>query len=427
MDVLEMRRQRAAKIEEARALANKAETEARDFTKEENEQFQRLEESVESLGNRIERQEKLGSYGSKPPENTAAKPDLKDDLTEEFGSRGAFLQAVADAARSPYRKIDPRLERRATGMSEGSPSDAGFLVGTDYSQDIMIPVWQTGAVTSRVRRITIGAGSNGLAMNMIAETDRTNGNRWGGIRGYWSAEGASTTLSAPKFAKFRLDLDKLTLLAYATDELLQDAAALEGVITQAAREELEFKLADGIINGSGAGMPLGILGAGVTVSVAKETNQAATTVVAENIDKMWARLPASSRANAVWLANQDVEPQLAQLSLAVGTGGVPVYLPAGGYSAAPYATLKGRPVLPIEQCATLGTVGDIILADLSQYLVIEKGGVQSASSMHVQFLTDEMTYRFIYRVNGKPWRDTAITPFKGSNTLSPFITLATRS
>ncbi len=426
MDVLELRRMKAAKVEEAKALVAKAEAENRDFTPEENDAFKRLDDGVAELTGRIERQERMGGYSHQD----ATKPDMKaqDDPAEEFGSRGAFLQAVADAARTNYRRIDPRLEKRAiTGMSEGSPSDGGFLVGTDFSNDIMTPVWQTGAVTSRVRRVTIGANSNGLALKMVDETDRTNGNRWGGIRGYWSGEGASLTKSAPKLANVRLDLDKLTLLAYATDELLQDAPALESVISQAAREELDFKLADGIINGSGAGMPMGVVGASGTVSVAKETNQAAATIVAENIDKMWMRIIASSRANAVWFINQDCEAQLARLSLAVGTGGIPVYLPAGGYSAAPYATLKGRPVLPIEQCATLGTVGDIILFDGSQYLVIEKGGVQAASSMHVQFLTDEMTFRFIYRVNGRPWRESAITPFKGSNTLAPFITLDGRS
>ncbi len=86
----------------------------------------------------------------------------------------------------------------------------------------------------------------------------------------------------------------------------------------------------------------------------------------------------------------------------------------------------GRPIVPIEQCDTLGTVGDVIFADWMQYMMIEKGGLQAASSMHVLFLSDQQTFRWIFRTNGMPWWKTALTPFKGSNTLSPFLVLQSR-
>jgi len=113
--------------------------------------------------------------------------------------------------------------------------------------------------------------------------------------------------------------------------------------------------------------------------------------------------------------------------VAVGTGGVPVYLPANGLSSSPYGTLFGRPVVPVEYAATLGTVGDVILADFSEYFLADKGGVQSASSIHVQFLTDQSVFRFIYRVDGQPAWSAALTPANGTNTLSPFVAVATRS
>lgn len=89
--------------------------------------------------------------------------------------------------------------------------------------------------------------------------------------------------------------------------------------------------------------------------------------------------------------------------------------------------LLGRPVIPVEHCATLGTPGDIILADFSQYAMADKGGVQAASSIHVRFLNDESTFRFIYRVDGQPTWKKPLTPKNGSNTYSPFIQLSTRS
>ena len=107
-------------------------------------------------------------------------------------------------------------------------------------------------------------------------------------------------------------------------------------------------------------------------------------------------------------------------------GDKPVYIPAGGLSEKPYGTLFGRPVVPIEQCSAAGEVGDIILADIGQYLLIDKGGIKSASSIHVRFLYDENVFRFIYRVDGKPIWTKPLTPYKGSATVSPFVTLAKR-
>ena len=87
---------------------------------------------------------------------------------------------------------------------------------------------------------------------------------------------------------------------------------------------------------------------------------------------------------------------------------------------------RSRPVVPVEQCNVAGSVGDIVLGDLSQYILIYKGGMQAASSIHVRFLYDENVFRFIYRVDGQPVWNNPITPYKGAGSLSPFVTLAAR-
>ena len=209
-----------------------------------------------------------------------------------------------------------------------------------------------------------------------------------------------------------------------TEELLSDAPALSAWVTPAFQREFSFKISDALINGTGVGMPLGILNAGCTVEVTAETGQGAATLIADNVIKMYARRFGPNTGNYAWLINQDIEPQLHTMSLIIGAGGVPVYMPAGGWSGAQYGSLFGRPVIPCEQCATLGTVGDIILADLSQYIIAEKGGVQSASSIHVKFLEGETLFRFTYRCDGQPWWNAALTRYKGSSTQSPFVALS---
>ena len=359
---------------------------------------------------------------------------VTDDETDKKAAKpwrtlGELLVGVRDASMFPHR-MDERLkaQKAILGASSGVPSDGGFLIQQDFASEIFKIAHDTGAIMSRTRRIPIGPNANGLKINAIDENSRATGSRWGGVQAYWEAEGDAASATKPKFRQLNLSLNKLLAVMYATDELLADATALGAVAQQAVSEEIIYEVENSIFRGSGVGKPMGILNATATVSVTKEDGQAAATLVTANLFKMWSRLHGRSRANAVWLYNQDIEPQLMALSLSVGTaGGQVVYLPPGGLSQSPYSTLLGRPMIPVEYASTLGTVGDIVLADMSQYIVIDKGGVQAAESMHVQFLTDQMTYRWTYRIDGQPaWRS-ALTPANGTNTQSPFITLETRS
>ena len=354
-----------------------------------------------------------------------------DEGDRPFKSLGEQLVAVRNFALSSGQVFDKRLIRlnkaaKATGMSEGVPADGGFLVQTDFTTELMRKTYETGQLSSRADRKQVSANANGATINYVNETARATGSRWGGIVGYWLAEAGTKVASKPEFAQMELKLKKLIGLCYATDELLQDAGMLGAVISDGFAQEFAYLVDDSLMNGTGAGQPLGIMNGGSLVTVAKETGQAADTVVAENIFKMWSRMWGRSRSNAAWFVNQDVEPQLFQLSLPVGTGGQAIYMPPGGLSASPYATLMGRPVVPVESCATVGNLGDIVLADFSEYIMIEKGGIESATSIHVQFTTDETAFRFVLRVDGQPKWVTALTPANSALTLSPFVALAAR-
>src|SRR3990167_347498 len=348
-------------------------------------------------------------------------PGTPEPQTKGFKSLGEQLKAVMAA--ETEHVVDPRL--KATGASEGVPADGGFLLQPDLATTLLEKVFTTSDIVSRVFRMPISANSNAIKIPAVADSSRADGSRSGGIQAYWAAEAGTKTPSQATFEQVSLELKKLVGLTYATDELLQDASALEAWIGRAFAAEFDFKIADEIINGDGAGKPLGILNSPCLVTVTAETGQGASTIVAENVIKMWSRRFGPNTGKYVWLINQDIEPQLYTMALAVGTGGIPVYMPAGGLSSAPYGTLFGKPVIPCEQAATLGTAGDIILADLSQYLMIDKGSIQSASSIHVKFTTDETAFRFTYRCDGQPLWKTVLTPYKGTgNTQSPFVVLS---
>lgn len=421
--ILEMKAKREDARLKAMAVLNKAEAEDRFLSEDEQKDIDKYEEEIRAWDASIGRAEKL--LAIEPEDRSTEKPEVKPtpakDNEKRFASFGEQLMAAYRAA-TPGGKVDERLTTRAaSGLNESTPSDGGFLVQQDFVTELLKKTYETGILASKVKKIPISTNANGMKINAIDEDSRANGSRWGGVQTYWEGEADEITASKPKFRQMELSLKKLTGLCYATDELLQDAAALEAVIRQAFAEEFGFKIDDAILSGSGEGEPLGILNSGAIVTVAKEASQT-DIITVENLIKMWNRLWSRSRANAVWYINQELEPYLYTLKI----GDKPVYIPAGGLSEKPYGTLFGRPVVPIEQCSAAGEVGDIILADIGQYLLIDKGGVKSASSIHVRFLYDENVFRFIYRVDGKPIWTKPLTPYKGSATVSPFVTLAKR-
>lgn len=421
--ILEMKAKREDARLKAMAVLNKAEAEDRFLSEEEQKDIDKYEEEIRAWDESIGRAEKL--LAIEPEDRSTEKPEVKPTPAKEtekrFSSFGEQLMAAYRAA-MPGGKVDERLSTRAaSGLNETTPSDGGFLVQQDFVTELLKRTYETGILASKVKKIPISTNANGMKINAIDEDSRANGSRWGGVQTYWEGEADEITASKPKFRQMELSLKKLTGLCYATDELLQDAAALEAVIRQAFAEEFGFKIDDAILSGSGEGEPLGILNSGAIVTVAKEASQT-DIITVENLIKMWNRLWSRSRANAVWYINQELEPYLYTLKI----GDKPVYIPAGGLSEKPYGTLFGRPVVPIEQCSAAGEVGDIILADIGQYLLIDKGGIKSASSIHVRFLYDENVFRFIYRVDGKPIWTKPLTPYKGSATVSPFVTLAKR-
>lgn len=424
------------------AIIEKAEKEDRFLTEEENKEVSRLEGEMKGWTDQIVRVEIFQKPADDKDEkndiekSTATKNEgehkpeeneevIKDDPNKEeqrgFRSFGEQMMAVYRAS-TPAGRIDRRLTTRsASGLNETNPSDGGFLVQKDFVADLLKRTYETGVIASKVHKIPLTTNANGIKINAIDEVSRANGSRWGGIQTYWENEADQITGSKPKFRSMDLSLKKLTGLCYVTDELLQDASALENVLKQGFAEEFGFKIDDAILRGTGAGQPLGILNSDSLVTVAKESGQTAKITVA-NLVKMWSRLWSRSRANSVWYINPELEPELYQLTV----GDKPVYIPAGGLSDAPYGTLFGRPVLPLEQCEELGKTGDIILADFSQYLLIDKGGINATSSIHVRFLYDENVFRFIYRVDGQPVWNKPLTPYKGSATVSPFVALGTR-
>lgn len=348
----------------------------------------------------------------------------RDPADVPFKSIGENLRAIADLARNgnthPRMRALKALDmegKAALGSNETIPSQGEFLLDPTLTSVFLKPIHEAGVFSRDVSRMPVNPNSNYGWINGIDETSRATGSRWGGVRGYHKSEVETMTASQPKFRRINWELHETYVLQYATDDLLRDTNMLNAIIAQSAAEELDFLVNDDILNGIGGDRPVGVMASGALIGIAR----AATGAIAHtDIVNMWQRLSPRSKSRAKWYINSDVAPQLNQLYFAGTTSVLSPYI---GYSVDGVMQIMGRPVVETEFNASLGTQGDILLADMGEYLFWEKGGIEAASSIHVQFLTNQTAFRFIYRYDGQTALASAITPYKGTNTQSPFVSL----
>lgn len=352
--------------------------------------------------------------------NPAAPGAKLDDM---FADSKEFISAIWHGTRT-QDALNAQYKIKEVMNSFGStvPADGGFLIPEYLRSELLRIALEKAIVRSRGRVVPMESLT--VPFPMIDATSNAS-NIYGGVTAYWTEEAASLTDSSPTFGRVKLEAKKLTAYSEIPNELFADSIiSLQMFINEIFPEAIAWFEDIAFIRGSGVGEPLGFLNAAATVTVNKEVGQATGTLVWENIVKMYARMLPSSLDSAVWIAHIDTFPELATMALSIGTAGSAIWL-NNGVGPAPMSIL-GRPVVFTEKVNSLGTTGDINFVDLSYYLIGDRQAIQADTSPHYRFQNDQTTVRFIERVDGRPWIQSAITPNQGSNTLSPFVQLQTR-
>lgn len=336
--------------------------------------------------------------------------------THGFTSVGAWaIAARATKNGHPDARI---VNAPASYGSEGQNTDGGFAVPPDFRADVSKQVLAEDSLLGRTdQQVTSG---NSLSLPIDATTP------WGtnGPQAAWTGEGGTIGGSKPDLSLIEIKAHKLAALVPVTSELVEDAPSLSRWLMSKVPDMFTSAINDALINGNGVQKPMGMLNAASKVTVAAKSGQGANTIVAENVMAMWSRCYGQLRKDAIWMINQDCEPQLQSMVVPGSSPAFPVYLPPGGLSGAPYATLFGRPIVTSESCKALGTEGDIILCVPSQYVSVTKtSGMRSDMSMHLYFDSDLLAFRFVMRLGGQSMWAAPIARRNGANTLSPIVTL----
>lgn len=368
------------------------------------------------------------------PDGADRKPrigDVKDGFAEDpkvgFADHVEFFSSIRQATveRSTSDNRLNYLSRKrfaAAGSDEhGTYADpyGGFFI-----PEALLPMRSLGMDTDPTQGVTV-IQMSAPVVNIPARVDKNHTSSVsGGLRVYRRAEADTVPSSRMEHEMIELKATSLFGVAYATQELLERSpVSFVSLLESAFGEEFLSKMIDERISGTGVGKPQGILGAPATIEVPKESMQSADTINGTNILKM--RQRAWRYGNSRWITNHDTYLQLVEAHTSLTNDDKPLFTFTNGTDVPD--TLLGRPITFTEHVPTLGDVGDIILADWSQYLYGVFRPLRNASSMHVRFLEHEETFKFWIEDAGAPWWRTALTPKNGANTLSPFVTLAARA
>jgi HK97 family phage major capsid protein len=247
-------------------------------------EYDKMETDMVALGKEIERLERQQAYDlelsrptSLPITNAPTKPEApktgraSNEYKEDF-SRHLHGKALLHNV-----------------MTEGVDADGGYLVPTEFENQIVSGLDEANIIRSLAKVITTSSERKiPLAASHSVAT--------------WTAENGAYTESNPTFGQTQIDAFKLTDLVKVSTELLQDNMFdLESYIAQ------EFARAFGIAEeqafcvGTGTGQPTGIFTAnGGQVGV---TANSATAITVDNVLDLVYSLKSPYRRNAVFLMN----------------------------------------------------------------------------------------------------------------------------
>jgi HK97 family phage major capsid protein len=365
------------------------------------------------------------------PLPTAAKPQGFKSIAE-FMSH-VYLTKRRNAAPDPRLRsakryiLDDGDDSGGVGwieaktMVENIGADGGFLVPEEWRADFFM-LTPFGKYI-RERALVMPMRHRQVTMPYLDQTGSTAGksNITGGVQLYWTEEAQPKSPTQPEIRQFSLIAHKLAAISYISDELLEDSAIeLEALLTRLFSEATVNEHDYTFIQGTGAGQPLGVVTANVDAGLGPTIVVPRAGVGAIAVQDIFDMLTAFSGQSPIWLAHQSTMPEI--LSLA-GPAGNPSYVWIQNMREGAPVSLMGYPIYFIENCPTLGDMGDLILADFSKYVIGNRKELTIDASRDYRFADDITTWRAVSRIAGRPWLRQPLTLRDGATQVSPFVIL----
>lgn len=332
------------------------------------------------------------------------------------------LAELATCVRSAHHGVgDARLAALPTStLQQGDASGIGYLIPPAMREQIWELVFDGSDMLSYVQPEPTNANA------IYVPTDETT--PWGaaGVKAYWRQKGGALRPTKPAGGAELMAIHPLDAFVVADEMLLNDAPRLNDRLSRRAAQAIRWSASEAIIWGDGVGQPLGFMRAGSKIAQAKESGQAADSIVLPNITKMLTRILRGG-APLVWAGNAEILPQIIPLSV----GNTPIWLPnsAGMQSEFMEGSINGRPLQIMEHASALGDEGDLMLINPAGYYAAtsSNGTIDAQASIHLYFDYAATAFRWTFRMGGQPLLKAPSAPARGAATKSHFVTIAERA
>ncbi|TMV07311.1 phage major capsid protein [Arenibacterium halophilum] len=432
----ELKKRLAALKAEGRGIVEAAEvSEDAVLSEAQEERFAAIEEEIAQVQAQITEKEKLNERrrrmqadgegtqtGGGTGSGTGGRNAVHDSdprQTAGFRDIGEFAVAVHGAVNaSRYGgEVDHRLAA-LTGSHEGGGAEGeGYSLPPQFRDNI----WELMTEFDEFGPLIDEEPTSSREVKLMHDETTP----WGtsGIKAYWRKEGSKMTPTELDDEGRNVPLHELYTLALASEELLEDAPRLNNRLSRKAAQAIAWKKNLAIVEGNGVGQPLGWMKSTALITVGKEAGQAADTISALNVIKMYSRLLMVPGDEPFWQANSDTLPQLMTMTV----GDKPIWMPPNGLANAPGGFLLGKPVRLTEYAKTVGDLGDLqLISPKGYYAARRSSGVKFASSIHLYFDYNTMAFRWVFRYGGQPHLKKPVSPANGP-TKSHFVALAERA
>ena len=423
------------KLESVRSILDRAESEGRTLTAEEESRYKVGMKEVKQLAEEIETETasqavELGG-GNSGPIYGAAMAD--GGISRASGKPGREYRSLFGevATSGPWRdkgefldvvfsgRHDPRLEARQFQGGEDTlggyamPVElTSWLLDRSLENEIVRPRATVYPMQWRTRRIPAWA-----ATRRTEDYEDQPWSLFGGFRPVWLDELEESDNQEATLRTIDLVARKLGIFAAASNEIIADGLDFEFQVTNAMLRAVSFTLDYYFLRGEGAGegQPTGVLNCGELITVDRT---GAGEIVYADIVNMYSRLHPAACNRAVWVCSYEAIPQLLQMVDAANhlIWNPPVRAGVPGH-------LFGLPLLRTEKLPGLGNTGDILLADFQHYAIGIRKEMSLEKSNVPGWQQDVMNYRVLARVDGQGTWEQAILPAEGEDSLSWCVTL----
>ncbi|KAF6584992.1 phage major capsid protein [Paenibacillus sp. EKM211P] len=439
----EMLQDRADLITRQRALLDSAKKEKRDFTEDEDKEFNAFEAKIVALDKQIVREEAVASRekqldeATKPYRPSASvlggnptQEEKKDDAG--FKGLGEFIHAMrfgdekgrqfalaSNPGQGGGRQVPDAFASQLLGFRNewtiGGGAGAGQFLPTQFMPDNILQLNPQAAIV-RPRATVIPAGDPPDSKITIPALDQGTNGVYAGVEVDWIEEGAEKPETGGKMSEVSLEPHEVAATTVVTDKLLRNWKAADTFIrnllsrAMLAAEDVAF------LTGNGTGKPLGVLNATGALTV---NRKAANQISYIDVVNMLAKLLPESVGSAVFVAHQSTLPQLMTMQDPAGRY---IFIQGDATKGIP-STLAGIPIRFTGRTRALGTKGDLQLVDFYYYLIKDGSGPFIDASEHVLFRSNKTVIKAFWNVDGKPWVISPLTLEDGATKVSPYVLL----